>query len=114
MATLEDLTNLGYEITQVNDEDAETKIGVVNGFGIQNLYVVEGDQETLDRLANSEAHASRQLQHENPDATPDQILDANLAAQVSLGDITQTEADQLKQDWVKIQTPATEPPKEVT
>jgi hypothetical protein len=93
---------LGYDVTistesyegKDSNDDAITSKNIyyVKGFGI-GMLVREDNNDAWDNLLNPEAHASRVLQFEHPDTDPSELLLADLNAAVSLGAMSQADAD---------------------
>ena len=103
--TIDTLRSLGYEVeTAMEGYDDIPDVLSVCGFGI-NLTVRSDDDETLTRLANPEAHASREAQEEG--ASPEDAVRADFDAKVALNDISQADADT---ECEKVIAAVSEPP----
>jgi NAD(P)H-nitrite reductase large subunit len=88
---IEQLRSLGYDVgVAFEGYDDIPDVLSISGFGT-DVQLSSDDGEALDRLLNPEAHKSRLLQ--TTEVSTDEAIRADLAAQVSLGDVTQKEAD---------------------
>lgn len=99
MATFADLEKLGYTVALAQPPTEERAVAVysVSGFGITNLYVVDGDQATIASLADPTGHAERVNQFENGPppvpAPPPSAADTVLGAIDNLDPATASVAD---------------------
>jgi hypothetical protein len=64
MEPLDQLVAWGYQVDQSQEVDG-VPIWHIAGYGM-NTYVRDDDAETLESLANEEAHNDRKEQFENP------------------------------------------------
>lgn len=87
------LRKLGYEVSEAFKRDDLTVYRVV-GPGI-DMMVDEKDDETINHLANKDAHAHRVL-YEEGKASDAQLFESDLKAKISLGHITKQEASELR------------------
>lgn len=101
---------LGYSVEIASEKTEDTpEVYRVEGHGIDLQITTE---EELHRIINPDAHQNRRDAErindpeDNFKQTPEEALRSSLKAQVSLGDITKAEADEILREWKDTRTPS--------
>lgn len=102
------LKEMGYSVylsregyTDPTEETDIPAVWRVQGFGI-DIMLNEDDEESWTRLSNKDAHKLREA---DPDMSISDRTKLDFAAKVSLGDMTQKEADkQLKEELERVRS----------